>query len=98
MIERNAILDQIRESIAQVSDSFQGDAHESLTLIGSKAPFSSIELVSILIDIEQEINSKYDTTISLMDEKAMSQRNSPFRSVGSLVDYIYDLVNNDVNG
>jgi hypothetical protein len=31
--------------------------------------------------------------VSLTDERAMSQRNSPFRSVGALAEYIVTVVN-----
>jgi hypothetical protein len=46
-------------------------------------------LISI---IEEKIFDNFGTTITLADEKAMSQHNSPFRSIKTLADYINKLL------
>ena len=40
------------------------------------------------LDGEQEVQARYGLDISLTDDRAVSQKRSPFRSVGSLADYI----------
>ncbi|NJO91917.1 MAG: hypothetical protein HC831_25325 [Chloroflexia bacterium] len=48
-------------------------------------------LVNLIVDIEGLLADN-DIEVTLTSEKAMSQRNSPFRTVESLTDYIKELV------
>ena len=42
--------------------------------------------------IEQELQERYKVRVTLSDDRAMSQRTSPFRTIGSLADYAAVLV------
>ena len=61
---------------------------ESTRLIGSKAVLNSLGLVSLIVDIEQKLSDDYEISITIADERAMSQEKSPFRSVGTLAEYV----------
>ncbi|PHR89734.1 MAG: hypothetical protein COA78_35640 [Blastopirellula sp.] len=69
------------------------DPDEQLTIdkeapiFGQDSPLDSLGLVSLLIDIEDALADE-EVEISLSDEKAMSQRHSPYRDVPTLVAYI----------
>ena len=52
----------------------------------------SLALVSLITDLEEKISDEFDEDIVLADEKAMSQRTSPFRTVESLTEYISKLL------
>ena len=52
----------------------------------------SLELVKLISDLEENIYRKFGKQITLADEKTMSQRISPFRTVKSLVNYIDKLL------
>lgn len=52
----------------------------------------SLSLVSFITDIESLISDEFDKNIILADEKAMSQRVSPFRTVETLTVYIKKLL------
>jgi acyl carrier protein len=58
-------------------------------IFGPAGHVDSMGLVSLLLDIEDALLEK-DIEISLNDERAMSAKNSPFRSVASLTDYIME--------
>jgi acyl carrier protein len=64
-------------------------------LIGRKGLLDSMGLVTLIVDVEQRLEEEYDLVVVLADERAMSQKHSPFRSVGSLADYICQLVEKD---
>jgi len=68
---------------------------EELKLFGGESLLDSLGLVSLIVSIEEAIDDKFNTSIILADEKAMSRRTSPFSRVSSLVDYILELVNAD---
>ena len=63
-------------------------------LYGTSGTLDSTGLVSFLVDIEESFQDM-DMNISLSDERAMSQKNSPFRNVSTLTDYISTLLNED---
>jgi acyl carrier protein len=68
---------------------------ENSALLGRKALIDSVALVTLVVDVEQLLEEIYNLTITLADERAMSQKNSPFRSVQSLADYIMCLIAED---
>ena len=45
-------------------------------------------LVRLIVIIEQNIEDEFDISLTIADERAMSQKQSPFRTIGTLVDYI----------
>jgi len=63
---------------------------ESTVLIGGDAVVDSLGLVQIITDVEESASERYGRDIDLTDERALSQKNSPFRSVGTLVNHIVE--------
>jgi acyl carrier protein len=57
-------------------------------LFGKGSDLDSLGLVNFIVSVEENINNRFDVSISIVDEKAMSQKNSPFKSVDSLAEYI----------
>jgi acyl carrier protein len=56
------------------------------------ASIDSMELVALVVHIEDILEKKTNKTLVLANEKAMSQRTSPFTSIGLLADYVFDLL------
>jgi acyl carrier protein len=48
----------------------------------------SISLVTLISQVESDIEDEFNIQVILADEKAMSQKNSPFLTVGTLTSYI----------
>lgn len=65
---------------------------EETRLIGQGAILDSLGLVSLIVEVEQRLSDELGIHLILADERAMSQKRSPFRSIGALADYIYDLM------
>lgn len=57
-------------------------------LLGEGGIVDSLGLVRLVLTVERQIEQDTGTALSLTDERAMSQRTSPFRSVGALTAYI----------
>lgn len=68
---------------------------EELRLFGGESLLDSMGLVSLIVLIEEEIEDKYNISVVLADEKAMSRRTSPFARVSYLVDYIFEILNQE---
>ena len=63
-------------------------AGEDTILLGDGGAVDSLGLVRLIMTVERQVEDDFGVPVSLTDEKAMSQRNSPFRSVGALTSYI----------
>jgi len=61
-------------------------------LFGNKGILDSMALVSLITDLEEKIEKEFDVPITLADERAMSEKRSPFRTVASLAEYISRLI------
>ena len=72
-------------------------AHVSVStdavLLGAGSAVDSLGLVRLILTVERQVEDDLGTAISLTDEKALSLRTSPFRTVGTLVDYIVACLN-----
>ncbi len=68
----------------------QLEAKPTAALFGAPSPLDSLGLVGLLIDIEEAFQLEGHSVV-LSDERAMSQRHSPFRDVPSLTAYIEKL-------
>lgn len=61
-------------------------------IYGENGNLDSLALVSFIADVEELIEQEFNQNIILANEKAMSLRNSPFRDVSSLTQYIQSLL------
>lgn len=56
-------------------------------LYGDAGVLDSMALVSLILALEQAIEERFDKSVSLADEKALSQTRSPYRTVDSIAEY-----------
>ena len=68
---------------------------ENTRLFGSDALFSSIQLVSFITELEENLEDELDVYLTLADEKAMSRRTSPFSNVKYLILYVEEKIKED---
>ena len=61
-------------------------------LVGPQSVLDSMHLVSLIVAIEREVEDTFSLTLTLADERALSMKESPFRSIQSLADYIGILI------
>jgi acyl carrier protein len=64
---------------------------ENTELIGAQS-LDSLSFVDFIVVVEGRISDKYDMAITIADDRAMSERNSPFRTIESLADYLVKLL------
>lgn len=75
------------ETNAELSAGRRLDRSQETVLFGSDASLDSMGLVNLIVIVEQRLQDAFGVTIVLADERAMSQRSSPFRTVGTLAEY-----------
>lgn len=71
------------------------NANEDTKLYGGNSGIDSMSLVSLISDLEDRISEEFNQELVLANEKAMSQRVSPFRNISTLVSYIEDLLSSN---
>ena len=87
---RQEIIDLIIETANELGEDeigLEGQLNEDTVLFGKDGALDSMGLVTLIVAVEQAIEDRFDRSVGLADEKAMSQAKSPYRSVGSLADY-----------
>jgi len=67
-------------------------------LLGPKSVLDSMRLVTLIVTTEREIQEAFGVAHTLADERALSMKESPFRSIQSLADYIGTLIIDARNG
>jgi acyl carrier protein len=67
-------------------------------LFGSTGQLDSLDLVTLVLAIEDRTADELGRRLSLASDRAMSQERSPFRTVGTLVDYMATLIDECSDG
>ncbi len=92
---KEELIKLIQEALHEMSESGQFDLDGftvDTPLFGKDGILDSIGLVTLIVAVEQGIEDRFQTTVVLADEKAFSQKKSPFRSVDSLATYAAELI------
>jgi len=61
-------------------------------LYGKQGKLESIDVVTLIMEIEDQIRDEFGTSVTIADDRAMSQQNSPFLTIQTLTDYVTELL------
>jgi acyl carrier protein len=64
-------------------------------LYGKTGKLESIDVVNFIMEVEDQIREEFGVSITIADDRAMSQQNSPFLTLGTLTEYLAQLLNED---
>ena len=88
------VLDLVLETVKEIGEDQNNqaliDANEDTRLFGEN--LDSMGIVFLVTDLESRISDELDVDLTLADERAMSQKTSPFRSVKTLANYANTLI------
>jgi acyl carrier protein len=76
-----------REVVEREGIALREELGADTPLFGRHGVFDSLGLVSLIVSVEEAIADEFGASVSLADERAMSQANSPFRTIRSLAEY-----------
>ena len=97
-MERSAILNLIYAAIDEVNPALPPDRQieksPETQLFGRGSRLDSLGLVNLVVATEARLMDS-GAVVSLADERAMSQKQSPFRTVETLCDYISAVLRED---
>ena len=93
-ITREAVLDCVLNSVSslgrELGNADLSSPTEDTRLFGEKSGLDSMGLVTLIVDLEESVHTRFGKTLVIADERAMSRLNSPFRRVGTLVDHLFE--------
>lgn len=91
------IFNSIDELNEQLLNDIQLQKSKETILFGENGQLDSLALVNLIVIIEQNIEDELNVSITIADEKAMSQKHSPFKTVETLMNYIQTLLKDELN-
>ena len=92
------ILSAMREFNADELADYQIDISEDTVFFGRGGQLDSLGLVNMVLLVEEHIRDRCGVSVDLSNDRAMSQRNSPFRTVKTLARYVAGIVDGLVGG
>ena len=96
MTKKEEILNLIYDSMDQIIDMIDNSENfqkkPTTALYGKDSALDSMATVGLVIALEEKVNQVFNKSLTLANEKAVSLKNSPFRTVDSLADYIIELL------
>ncbi|RMF03788.1 MAG: hypothetical protein D6768_05095 [Chloroflexi bacterium] len=100
MVEKNQILQVIYDAIDEVNaplpETRRLEKSPETVLFGQGGQLDSLGLVNLVVITEENVEDAFDVPINIADQRAMSQKNSPFRTVDTLADYIVMLLDENL--
>ena len=94
----DAIFSALEETNQQLPSGGQLKKSPDTILFGRSGMLDSMALVSLIVSVEENIAEKLGIAITIADERAVSQKSSPFQTVKTLTDYTELLVNEKLHG
>ena len=92
MSQKETVMNIVYESVDEVNENRPDKPaiikSPATILFGKKSTLDSLGLVSLIVTIEQKIEEQLGATITIADERAMSQASSPFKTIDSLMNYV----------
>ncbi|MBF0288097.1 MAG: acyl carrier protein [SAR324 cluster bacterium] len=86
------IIREVEEVNKKLPNRVPVELRNNAPLFGTDGALDSIGLVTLLVAIEQSVEDDFDSPLTLADERAMSQKNSPYQTIGTLAKYIESLL------
>lgn len=82
------VLRAVRAVFEQTGDALPATLTGDSVLVGPDAIIDSLGVVSLIVEIEQIVEGEHGVSVILANDKAMSAKNSPFRTVGVLAAHV----------
>jgi acyl carrier protein len=86
------IIDAANEINLSISNKIAVELGADAPLYGKDGVLDSLALVQFIVIIEQSIEDDSGACLTIADERAVSMKNSPFRTIGTLAGYIEKLL------
>jgi acyl carrier protein len=92
MLQTAEVTELVFNAISEINEQLPREGHlvsklETI-LIGPASPLDSLGLVNLIVTVEQDAEIKWGVALMLFDAMSAGVGETPFNTVGTLVDYI----------
>jgi acyl carrier protein len=91
-LNRNELIARIEQCVRDQSPAPPENLGEHTILYGAGGLLDSLGLVTLTLELESQVNRTVGSEIVISDDRALLLDESPFRTIGSLADYVIALV------
>jgi acyl carrier protein len=77
----------------QLPKGVQIDKSLDAPLYGASGKLESLDFVTLIMEVEEKINAEFGTDITIADDNLLSKEKSPFSTLGTLIEYLQELLN-----
>jgi acyl carrier protein len=89
---RDRVFEVVKAVIRELNDELGYDSLRDVTectpIFGGNEGIDSLSLVTLIVSLECDIERVFGEFMELSDEKALSRCHSPYRTAGTLTDFI----------
>lgn len=89
---RTIIKEAVEELNEQLEEGRKLEFSDDVRLIGRQAAIDSMDFVALVSIIEELVADKLGKNIRVVSDRAFSMERSPFQSIGTLTDFVAELV------
>lgn len=89
------VLRAVRTVFEQTGEPLPASLTSDSVLVGPDAIIDSLGVVSLIVEVEQLVEAEHSVSVILANDKAMSAKNSPFRTVGVLAAHVIATIEED---
>ena len=64
-------------------------------LYGHSGNLESLDFVNFIMEVEEKIKSEFGVEVTIADENLLSREKSPFSTLGSLIEYLENILDRE---
>ena len=92
---KNIIIDSLKEFNEEADEDKLLEISENTILLDKQGKLDSLDFITLIFIIENNIFNKLDKNITIVSEKAFSKKYSPFKNVNTLTEFIVELLESE---
>jgi acyl carrier protein len=90
-----AVLAAVDDLNQQLPPGVQIDKSLDAPLYGASGKLESLDFVTLIMEVEEKINAEFGTDLTIADDNLLSKEKSPFATLGSLNQYLQELLTDE---
>ena len=87
-----AAVDEVNE---QLPPGMHIDKSLDAPLYGAAGKLESLDFVTLIMEVEEKINAEFGADLTIADDNLLSKEKSPFATLGSLNEYLQELLTSE---
>jgi len=87
-----AVYAAVDELNAQLPGGVEIEKSLAAPLYGASGKLESLDFVTLIMEVEEKVNAEFGADITIADENLLSKEKSPFSTLGTLIEYLQELL------